>query len=320
MSPTALPWLIALLTAILVVVIVYQLTLGLRLTRSHRAAQLDQIAGGAPRESAGSTTSTAPEALSLDSPREPGSLKDRLRAAGLNLGENAEVGWTLLRVTVGVLVAATVLILGLPPLLALVAAGGGYMLPQMWLAGETTRRAHAIERELPDALSDLIALQRVTPSIRNALEDTRALLVKTNAQSPLAQELQWTLEDLPSGEEEAFRRLALRAATPALAMLAFALAVFVRSGGDYLSALEAQARGIRQTLEARGSARAEAADAMLTVKVIPAILAVILVMFMQDPFFRSFYFTFGGQLVLLGVLGSMVIGYTVVQSIVSEVV
>ncbi len=309
MSATALPFLIGLLTAILIVVIVYQLTLGIRFTRSHRAAQLDQIAGG----SAG-----APE--SLGSPREPNSLKDRLRAAGVNLGENAEVGWTLLRVTMAVLLAVVVLVIGLPPLVALLAAFGGYLLPQLWLDGETVRRARAIEQELPDALGDLIALLRVTPSIRNALEETRALLAKSNPKSPLAQEFQWTLEDLSAGEEEAFRRLALRAATPALAMFAFALAVFVRSGGDYLNALEAQARGIRQTLEARGSAQAEAADAMMTVKVIPAILLLILVMFMQDPFFRSFYFTFGGQLLLLGVLGSMAIGYSVVQSIVAEVV
>jgi tight adherence protein B len=308
MSSTALPFLIGLLTAILVVVIVYQLTLGVRFARSRRAAQLEIVSGQA----------AAPEAVAAS--RAARTLGDRLKAAGLNLGERAETSYALLRITAAILAAVVVLVLGLPPAMALVAGAAGFYLPQLWLAGETARRSAQIEKELPDALGDLIALLRVTPSIRSALEGTRALLAQTNPKSPLAQEFQWTLEDLQAGEEVAFRQLAERAASPALAMFAFALAVFVKSGGDYLSALQAQARGIRQTLEARGTAQAEAADAMMTVKVIPAILLLVLVMFMQDPFFRSFYFTFTGQLLLLGVLGSMAIGYQVVQSIVAEVV
>lgn len=308
MSSTALPFLIGLLTAILVVVIVYQLTLGVRFARSRRAAQLEIVSGQA----------AVPEAVAGG--REARTLSDRLKAAGLNLGERAETSYALLRITAAILAAVVVLILGLPPAMALVAGAAGFYLPQLWLAGETARRSAQIEKELPDALGDLIALLRVTPSIRSALEGTRQLLAQTNPKSPLAQEFQWTLEDLQAGEETAFRQLAERAASPALAMFAFALAVFVKSGGDYLSALQAQARGIRQTLEARGTAQAEAADAMMTVKVIPAILLLVLVMFMQDPFFRSFYFTFAGQLLLLGVLGSMAIGYSVVQSIVAEVV
>ncbi len=303
-----LPSLIGLLVAILVVVIVYQLTVGLRLTRSRRQAQLDLVAG----------QGAAPIEATAD--REPRTLGDRLRAAGLDLGENAETGFMLFRLTVAILAAAATLIFGLPPLVALLAGGTGFWLPQMWLAGQTRRRAVQIEKELPDALGDLIALLRVTPSIRNALEQTRALLAQANPKSLLAQEFQWTLEDLQSGEEMAFKKLAERAASPALAMFAFALAVFSRSGGNYLDALEAQARGIRQTLEARGTAQAEAADAMMTVKVIPAILLLVLVMFMQDPFFRSFYFTFGGQIILLGVMGCMIVGYQVVQSMVAEVV
>jgi tight adherence protein B len=310
MSATALPFLIGLLTAILVVVIVYQLTLGVRVARSRRAAQLEIVSGQA----------SAPEALT--SPREARTLSDRLKAAGLDLGDaqHAETSYTLLRITVAILAAVGVLLLGLPPVLALVAGAAGYYLPQAWLAGETARRSAQIEKELPDALGDLIALLRVTPSIRNALDGTRQLLAQTNPRSPLAQEFQWTLEDMQASEEMAFKQLAERAASPALAMFAFALSIFARSGGDYLNALEAQARGIRQTLEARGTAQAEAADAMMTVKVIPAILLLVLVLFMQDPFFRSFYFTFTGQVILLGVLGCMVIGYQVVQSITSEVV
>ena len=301
-----LPYLIGLLVALLAGVTVYRLTLGVRFRRSKRQAQLEILAGQA----------AVPEVVAS---RQPRTLGDRLKAAGMDLGERAETAFTLLRVTAAVLGAAAVLFLGLPPALAVLAAVGGYVVPQLWLNGQTQRRARQIEKELPDALGDLVALLRVTPALRNALEQTRALVAQTNPTSPLAQELQWTLEDFQAGEASAFKKLAERAASPALAMLAFSLAIFARSGGDYLDALEAQANGVRQTLEARGSAQAEAADAMMTVKVIPAILILILVMFMQDPFFRAFYFTQFGQLILLGVLGCMFVGYRVVQGMVAEV-
>jgi Flp pilus assembly protein TadB len=307
MQPLSL--LIALLVALLASVIVYQFTLGVKFARNKREAQLDTLAG------VGATSAVTGD----KSQRQIKTLEDQLRAAGLNLGTNAQTAFTLLRLASAILCASAVLVFGLPPLVALTVGLGGYVLPQLWLAGQVERRTAQIEKELPDALGDLIAVLRVTQSLRNALEQVRALLAQANPKSPLAQELQWTLEDLQTDEAGAFRDLAQRATSPALKMLAFSLMIFVNSGGDYLTALEAQARGVRQTLEARGAAAAEAAEAMLTVKIIPAVLAIVLTIFLQDPFFRTFYFTFFGQMLLLGVVVVMFLGYQLIQGMVKGV-
>lgn len=305
---TLLPILLGLLMAALAVVILYQFTLGVKVVRSRREMQLAQIAG-----------EVAPSAETTDLAREPTTLRDRLRAAGLDLGENAESKFTLLRIMLGGLGAGLVLAFGFPPLVGVIAAVLGYQLPQQWLNGAARRRMLQIEHELPEALGDIVALLRVAPSLRRALEETRSLLLKTNPRSPLAQELQWTLEDMAHGEEAAFKALMQRALSPALAMLAFSFAIFARSGGDYLDALEAQAKGVRRTLDARAKVQSEAAEATMSLKLIPALLAVVTLMFMQDPFFHAFYFTLGGQILLLATMGLMGLGYLIAQSMITEV-
>ncbi|MBI5031905.1 MAG: hypothetical protein HZB51_15350 [Chloroflexi bacterium] len=302
------PILIGFLSAILGVIVVYRLTLGAQALRSKRAAQANLVAGR--------------QVGQVDEPilREPRTLADRLRAAGWNLGGQPETAYRLVRIVEGMLAAVLVLVLGFPMVLAVAAGGLGWYLPQMVLESQETRRALVIEKELPDALSDLVALLRVTPSLKSALDQTRALLVRMNPRSPLGQELQWTLEDLATDEAQAFRDMARRAVSPALAMFAFALGIFSRSGGDYLDALEKQARGIRQTLEARGTAQAEAADAMMAVKIIPVLLIGVTVFLMQDPYFRAFYFSLGGQILLIVVASLMFVGYRVVQSSVQNVI
>lgn len=303
------PTLIGLLSAVLFVIVAYRLTLGAQQLRSRRAAQFDVVSGRA----------LADEVVAV-LPREPRTLADRLRAAGWNLGRRPETAYQLLRLVCGMIAAVIILILGFPTLLAVAAGGAGWYVPQLLLESQEKSRALVIEKELPDALGDLIALLRVTPSLKSGLEQTRTLLARKNAQSPLAQELQWALEDMQTDEAGAFHAMARRAASPALAMLAFALGVFVKSGGDYLSALEAQARGVRQTLEARGAAQAEAADAMMAVKVIPAMLVLVTIFLMQDPYFHAFYFSFAGQVLLAIVAGLMFTGYQFVQAMVQNVV
>jgi Flp pilus assembly protein TadB len=304
-----LPVLIGLLVALLASVIMYQLTLGVRFARSKRETQLDTLQGAAverirPADNSHRTIVT---------------LQDKLRSAGMNWGQSGPALFGLLRIASAAVCAMVVFMIGLPPLVAIGVGLGGYFMPQLWLDGETIRRAERIEKELPDALGDLVAILRVESSMRNALEQVRHLLAQADPKSPLANELQWTLEDFQTDEVGAFRDLANRAISPALKMLAFSLMIFIQSGGDYLAALEAQARGVRETLRARQSAAAEAAEAMLTVKLIPGVLLLVLMMFLQDPFFRSFYYTFWGQalLVIVGVL--MMAGYLYVQDAVKGV-
>lgn len=302
-----MPVLIGFLVAILAVVILYRTFVEVEILRSKRMAAFERVAGL--------------DAQKAEAPsREPRTLAEKLRAAGLDLGRDAATMFQLICVTLGVLAAAGALAFGLPPIVALLAGAGGFVYPRMWLADRAQMRGRVIESELPGALGDLTAILRVTPALQPALDQTMRLLREINPQSPLAQEFAWTLEDVTAlGETGAFQALAQRAASPALATLAFALSIFTRTGGDYLNALEAQARGVRETLEARGAAQTEAADAMMSLRAIPAILFLVSLGLMQDPLFRAFYFSFAGQIVLAVCIGAMILGYQLVKSMVSEV-
>jgi hypothetical protein len=86
-----------------------------------------------------------------------------------------------------------------------------------------------------------------------------------------------------------------------------------------VTALEAQARGVRLTLEARAEAQSSASEAMMAVKIIPGILAIVALVFMQDPYFRSFYFSQLGQALIACTLILMAGGYKWVQSMIEEV-
>ena len=300
------PALIGFFAAIFVVVVLYRIVVEASLLRSRRAQTFARVSGSAR---------AAPEGAAPAK----GTLADQLRTAGLDLGANAETTFHLVCLTLGLLAAAGVLVMGFPFLVAVVAGAAAFYYPRRWLATQARKRALEIDRELPGALGDLIAILRVVPALDTALDQVTAQLRIVNPKSPLADELAGTLADWRSqGGPGAFRALASRTASPALSMLAFALAVFVQTGGEYFDALEAQARGVRQVLEARGTAQAAAADAMLSVKAIPIILFGVSLFLMQDPFFHAFYFSFAGQVLILIAISAMFIGYQLVQSMVGE--
>ena len=301
------PVLIGLLSAVLGVMVAYRLTIGAQINRSRRAQHMSVVSGQRLRSESVTVT------------RAPRTMRDRLRAAGLDWGPNAESLFRLSRIGTALVVALFVLLFGMPPVIALAAAAGGYGYLGAWLAGQERSRTLAIEKELPDALGDLVAVLRVTGSLRQALDQTRGLILQSRPKSPLAQELQWTLEDMQTDDAGAFTDLAKRTSSSALAMLAFALGVFVKSGGDYVTALEAQARGVRLTLEARAEAQASSSEAMMAVRIIPGILAIVTFIFMQDPYFHSFYFSQLGQILIACVLALMAGGYKWVQSMINEV-
>lgn len=296
--PSPLP--AAILVTLVALVAFYTFALRPGALRSQRVRQWERIAGE--------------EAELVAVPT--GSLEQRLRAAGLALSGR---DFILLSLALGLLGGCAVLALGLPPLLALGAALGVGYLPRYWVSRREHSRWQATDQELPGAIALLVGNLRVQPDLAEALRLTAAAL-QAGGQRHLPEELLRTAAEMRTlGSEAALSGLQARSPSPALALLAGALALYVQVGGDFLPVLERRATAIRDWTAARQEAVTSAADALLAGKAIPALLALVTLGLLGDPQFGAFYRSLAGQLVLLLCAAAMLLGYRVMVSMVEEV-
>jgi len=296
--PSPLP--AAILVTLVALVAFYTFALRPGALRSQRVRQWERIAGE--------------EAELVAVPT--GGLEQRLRAAGLSLSRR---DFILLSLALGLLGGCAALGIGLPPLLALGAAVGVGYLPRYWVSQREQGRSRDVDQELPGAIALLVGNLRVQPDLAEALRLTAAAL-QAGGQRHLPEELLRTAAEMRTlGSEAALSGLQARSPSPALALLAGALALYVQVGGDFLPVLERRAAAIRDWTAARQEAVTSAADALLAGKAIPALLALVTLGLLGDPQFGAFYRSLAGQLVLLLCAAAMFLGYRVMVSMVEEV-
>jgi len=300
-----LPILIAALSALMLVLLAWAVFIRPGVLRQRREKQFDRVSGA-----------QLADEIAVDEK----SLGAQLQAAGINLGGNPEMAFWLISSIMAATVLGLLVLVNMPLPLAVVGGGVGCYLPRWYLKRRSGERGREIDQELPKALGYVIAHIRTDPSVLEALTTAATLLTTGGRRSPLAEELSRTVgERRALGVEGALRALQERSPSPSLAMLAFALQIFHRAGGEYTRTLAEQADGIRTIIEARGEARASAADAMLAAKAIPVILFGVLVLMLQDPEYAAFYSSFIGQLLLIVAIGLMGMGYLLMESMVQEV-
>lgn len=300
-----LPILIAALSALMVVLLGWAVFVRPGVLRQRREKQFDRVSGG-----------QLADEIAVDEK----SLRAQLQAAGINLGNNPEMAFWLISLILGGAVLGLLILLNMPLPLAALGGGVGFYLPRWYLKRRAGERGREIDEELPKSLGYIIAHIRTDPSVMDALSTAATLLATAGRRSPLAEELSRTVgERRALGVEGALKALQERSPSPSLAMLAFALQIFHRAGGEYTRTLAEQADGIRTIIEARGEARASAADAMLAAKAIPVILFGVLILMLQDPEYVAFYSSFIGQLLLIVAIGLMGLGYLLMESMVQEV-
>jgi len=296
--PSPLP--AAILVTLVALVAFYTFALRPGALRSQRVRQWERIAGE--------------EADLVAMPT--GGLEQRLRAAGLSLSRR---DFILLSLALGLLGGCAALGLGLPPLLALGAAVAVGYLPRYWVSQREQGRSRDADQELPGAIALLVGNLRVQPDLAEALRLTAAAL-QAGGQRNLPEELLRTAAEMRTlGSEAALQGLQARSPSPALALLAGALALYVQVGGDFLPVLGRRAAAIRDWTAARQEAVTSAADALLAGKAIPALLALVTLGLLGDPQFGAFYRSLAGQLVLLLCAAAMLLGYRVMVSMVEEV-
>jgi Flp pilus assembly protein TadB len=262
------------------------------------------------------------ELYSVDSLRSladlnPNSLEYRLMASGINY---RPVTWQLLCLSAGI-AAAAVTWLVLPGLPALVVGGIAYYLPNAWLDDKVKSRGREIDKCLPIAIGRIAAGLLAGGSVSDVLQQVGQSLQIESA-NPLTPELMLTATELRTKDRrEALRNLAQRSPSVSLANLAQLLEGYSEAGGArYASVLMDISQRVQQILIARNRAQAKAGDSVVSTRVLPGVLLLIIVYLSSDPMGQQSLHAFPVQIAIALTMAAMIIGYFVMRSMVLEAV
>lgn len=259
---------------------------------------------------------TVDSARSLSS-LDPKSLDYKLLASGLNIKTTT---FRLLRIaaSVGGIVIAWLFLPGLP---AIVIGGILFYVPGAWLDDRVKSRGRNIDQLLPIAIGRTAAGLLAGGSIPDVLQQVGESLEleKTN---PLTPEFVLTASEMRIKDRlEALRGLASRSPSVSLANLAQLLEGYSEAGGRaYTGVLMDISNRVQQILIARNRAQAKAGDSLVSAKVLPAVLILILIYLSQDPMVHSSLSALPVQIVIGVTMAAMVGGYFIMCSMIMEAV
>ncbi len=262
------------------------------------------------------------EMYSLDTARtlsemKPESLEYKLLASGLRL---QPITFRLLTIAAGIAagIIAWPMLPGLPALILGLIAG---YLPYAWLDDRVKSRGREIDRLMPVAAGRITAGLLAGGSVPEVLQKTGESL-EMESPNPLTPELMLTAAELRSKErQQALRSLAARSPSTSLSNLAYLLDGYSEAGGGkYAEVLMQISQRVQQILVSRNRAVAKAGDALISARIIPAVLLVVFIFLTRDPLIRSSLLAFPVQVIIAAGIGLMVIGYLLIRSIVSEAV
>ncbi|MFA5872723.1 MAG: hypothetical protein WC832_02040 [Anaerolineales bacterium] len=206
---------------------------------------------------------------------------------------------------VGALLAWKFFVPGLP---ALVLAGMLAYLPYVALQERALSRGLRLDEHLPLALSRIAAGLQAGRGLDEVLETTGRSLPEA---SPLTAELVKSAQDIRTGDaQEAMQKLAERSASPSFANVAMLLESYLRAGGGQYAMVVAEAAvQIQLVISVRNLARAKAAQALQSAKLIPIIMLGVLVMMAAYPATAESFRTGTVQIVIAISMSVMLLGF-----------
>ena len=250
---------------------------------------------------------------------------DRLPAGSLGR-KIAEAGWPLTAFQfqlaslglglLGALLAWKFFVPGLP---ALVLGGMLAYLPYAFLQERALSRGLRMDEHLPLALSRIAAGLQAGRGLDEVLETTGNSLPDG---SPLTAELVKCAQDIRTGDaQQAMRKLAERSASPSFANVAMLLESYLRAGGGQYAMVVAEAAvQIQLVISVRNHARAKAAQALQSAKLIPMIMVGVLVMMASDPATAESFRTGAVQIVIAISMSVMLLGFLQMRKEIRRVV
>ncbi|HML39232.1 MAG TPA: hypothetical protein PKD23_00995 [Bellilinea sp.] len=247
----------------------------------------------------------------------PKSLDYKLLAAGLKL---RPVTFRLLCGAAGLAGLAGMWVF-LPGLPALVVGGIAFYVPNAWLDDKVKSRGRMIDQQLPIAIGRISAGLLAGGSVPDVLQQVgESLALEKN--NPLTPELILTATEMRVKDRlDALHSLAARSPSVSLANLAQLLEGFTEAGGrSYTQVLMDISTRVQQILMARNRAQAKAGDSLVSAKVLPAVLGLILAYLSSDPMVRESLTQLPVQIVIGLAMGAMVAGYLIIRSMIMEAV
>jgi Flp pilus assembly protein TadB len=248
---------------------------------------------------------------------DPKTLEYKLLASGFNI---KPITFRLLCLSISIagLILAWLFLPGLP---AIILAFMVYFIPGIWLNDRIKNRGRDIDRTLPIAIGRIAAGLLAGGSIPDVLQQVGESL-EIEKKNPLTPELLFTASEMRIKDRvEALRALAARSPSVSLANLAQLLEGYSEAGGRaYSNVLMDISNRVQQILMARNRAQAKAGDSLVSAKVLPAVLFLILLYLGQDPMIRSSLSAFPVQIVISISIAAMVGGYLLIRSMIMEAV
>jgi Flp pilus assembly protein TadB len=209
----------------------------------------------------------------------------------------------------------------LPGLPAIVVGGIVFYVPGAWLDDKVKSRGRKMDQLLPIGIGRIAAGLLAGGSIPDVLQQVGESLEieKTN---PLTPEFVLTASEMRVKDRiEALRGMATRSPSVSLANLAQLLEGYTEAGGRaYTSVLKDISMRVHQILIARNRAQAKTGDSLVSAKVLPAVLVLILIYLSQDPMVRASLTAVPVQIVIGVTMAAMVAGYVIIRSMIMEAV
>ena len=267
------------------------------------------------RASAVLTSAHSIEAVKRLEELPPDSLSYRLLASGCTW-QPTTFRIVVTAAGVGVVLFSWAFLPGIPALVAGALAG---TIPHTYLKERIKGRGREVDRLLPVAIGRLSAGLLAGGTVADVLEEVGKSL-EAEKGNVLGPELRLTAVELRSKDRaQALRDLAARSPSLSLANLAFLLEGYLEvGGGKYTRILVETASQVQRILAARNRTRAKAGDAMLSAKVIPAVLVLVIAYLSRDGMIRASLSSLPVQFVLGVTIALMVFGYFIMRSMVSE--
>jgi Flp pilus assembly protein TadB len=219
----------------------------------------------------------------------------------------------------GVVAFLVAIALALPGLIAAGIAGFLAFLPAQYLNGKVKARTKRMEKELPMTLQRIATNIRIHPDVAETLQ---AVAETLDEDSPLAAELRRTARDLRSHGRQALDAFEARAqlVSPSLATVAFQLQRYAERGsGSFSDAFTSAAENLHHILEGRSKAEAKSSEAMGAIKIIPAMLALVMLYFMNDPTMKHTFQMPLMQVFLAVLAGWMGLGYWFMKGMIEDI-
>ncbi len=248
---------------------------------------------------------------------EPKTLEYRLLAAGLAM---RPATFRLFQIAAGIggIILAWLFLPGLP---AFIVGGIIFYIPGAWLNDQVKSRGRKIDSLLPVAIGRIAAGLLAGGSVPDILQQVGESL-ELERSNPLTPELMLTASEMRIKDRvEALQALAARSPSVSLANLAQLLEGYTEAGGRaYSVALLDISTRVQQILIARNRALTKASDSLVSARILPVVLILILVYLGQDPLVRASMGTLPVQIVIGIAIVSMVSGYFIIQSMIKQAV